>query len=133
MTNEISYQQLLNTNFNTINYGYTGSRGDIGYTGSGYPLSIANVQITYANFAVSTSNTISTTGGFLKLTGAGFETGCNVFYSNTIVPATEITPTVSSSQEVRLTIGTIPTGIYNLFLYNPTGTTAIKLQAFTVA
>ena len=131
MTNTISYQHLLNTNYNTIEYGYTGSRGDIGYTGSGYSLNISNVIITDSNFTSSNANVISSLGGFLQIHGTGFELGCNVFYSNNLVPDVEAQSTVNSSETVNLIINAVEPGNYNLFLYNPTGTTAIKLNAFT--
>lgn len=105
---DISLQQLLSTNFSLSPSGYTGSQGAIGYTGSAgtggsgdaaIP-KITNIQVTDNTYTVLDDTAVALTGGYIKITGTGFASGCQVLVGTTAATST----TFVSSTEVRAQI-----------------------------
>ena len=91
-----SLQQLLVTNFGLSPSGYTGSRGTLGYVGSGGTngytgsagasgtgILISNIQVTDSGYTVLDDTAVDTAGGYIKITGSGFASGCSVLINQT--------------------------------------------------
>jgi hypothetical protein len=101
--------------------------------GSGSGAGFANAFMTVSNVAVTDSNytvlndtpNISTAGGFIKITGRGFVSGCVVYVGGT--PAT--TTTFISSTEVRAQIPAATSNTLMVYVVNPDGSTGIKLNS----
>ena len=83
---------------------------------------ITSVAICDATYAVLSGDTaISTSGGYIKITGTGFITGCTVYVNG--IAAT--TTTFVSSTEVRAAVQAYTAGTYSLTLFNASGSGAI--------
>ena len=101
--------------------------------GSGSGAGFANAFMTVSNVAVTDSNytvlndtpNISTSGGFIKITGRGFVSGCVVYVGGT--PATSTT--FISSTEVRAQIAAATSNTLMVYVVNPDGSTGIKLNS----
>ena len=101
--------------------------------GSGSGAGFANGFMTVSNVAVTDSNytvlndtpNISTSGGFIKITGRGFVSGCVVYVGGT--PATSTT--FISSTEVRAQIAAATSNTLMVYVVNPDGSTGIKLNS----
>lgn len=98
--------------------------------GGSESLTVSNIIITDSSFNNTSNIVLSTTNGYLKILGTGFDNP-NVFYSTTLFPNVEISSTQASSSELRLTMGTVELARYNLFVINRNGRTAISVDAFT--
>lgn len=135
-----SLQQLLVTNFGLTPSGYTGSQGAAGYTGSsgtaGYTGSagaagtgalISNIQVTNSSYTVLDDTAVDTAGGYVKITGAGFASGCTVLVNQT--PATSVT--FISATEVRAQLPATAAGSYIVYVVNPSGDVAIRVNGVT--
>jgi hypothetical protein len=101
--------------------------------GSGSGAGFANAFMTVSNVAVTDSNytilndtpNISTAGGFIRVTGRGFVSGCVVYVGG--VAAT--TTTFISSTEVRAQIAANTSNTLMVYVVNPDGSTGIKLSS----
>lgn len=101
--------------------------------GSGSGAGFANGFMTVSNVAVTDSSynvlddtpNISTAGGYIKLTGRGFVSGCVVYVGGT--PATSTT--FISSTEVRAQIAAATSNTLMVYVVNPDGSTGIKLSS----
>lgn len=93
---------------------------------SGNP-GITSIIITDSGYANTENTTISTSGGFIKLFGLGFQDGCQVHIEDTL--ATSVT--FISTNEVRSQLGPKTAGTYNIYLTNPNGKFAIKVNGIT--
>ncbi len=88
---------------------------------------ITNLQIT-SNVAVVLDDTaVDLTGGYIRLTGTNFVTGCLVYAGTQ--PATSTT--FISATEVRAQLGAQAAGTYPVYLVNPDGGTAIRVPGVT--
>ena len=131
----ISLQQLLSTNFSLSPSGYTGSQGAVGYTGSagigigggGDIPKITNVQVTDNTYTVLDDTAVALTGGYIKLTGTGFASGCQVLVGTTAATST----TFVSSTEVRAQLPATTAGTYIIYLVNADGGVAIRVNGIT--
>lgn len=101
--------------------------------GSGSGAGFANGFMTVSNVSVTDSSynilndtpNISTSGGYIKLTGRGFVSGCVVYVGGT--PATSTT--FISSTEVRAQIAAATSNTLMVYVVNPDGSTGIKLNS----
>jgi hypothetical protein len=88
---------------------------------------ITNLQIT-SNVAVVLDDTaVDLTGGYIRLTGTNFVTGCLVYAGTQPASST----TFISATEVRALLGAQAAGTYPLYLVNPDGGTAIRVPGVT--
>jgi hypothetical protein len=88
---------------------------------------ITNLEIT-SNVAVVLDDTaVDLTGGYIRLTGTNFVTGCLVYAGTQ--PATSTT--FISATEVRAQLGAQAAGTYPVYLVNPDGGTAIRVPGVT--
>lgn len=63
---------------------------------------------------------------YLKVVGSGFADGATVK-----IGASDFTPTFSSSSELRVTVPSFTAGTYTVYVSNPDGSVAIKLNAIS--
>jgi len=135
-----SLQQLLVTNFGLSPSGYTGSQGTVGYVGSsgvngytgsagagGTGILISNIQVTDSSYTVLDDTAVDTAGGYIKITGSGFASGCSVLINQTA--ATSVT--FISSTEVRAQLPATAAGTYIVYLVNTSGDVAIRVNGVT--
>ena len=90
---------------------------------------ITAVAITDSNYAVLDDTALATTGGYIKLTGTGFKTGCIVYVGG--VAAT--TTTFVSSTEVRAAIGSNSSNTFTVALANPDGSAGFYMAGIAVS
>jgi hypothetical protein len=125
-----SFRELLITNFGLQSGGYTGSQGAIGFTGSvgiGGGPKIVNIQVTDSSYTVLDDTAVSLSGGFVKITGSGFESGCRVLVNNT--PATSVAFIDSNTVHAQVAANTA--GTYIVYLVNADGGVAIAVNGLT--
>ena len=90
---------------------------------------ITAVAITDSNYTVLDDTALATTGGYIKLTGTGFKTGCIVYVGG--VAAT--TTTFVSSTEVRAAIGSNSSNTFTVSLANPDGSAGFYMAGIAVS
>ena len=135
-----SLQQLLVTNFGLSPSGYTGSQGEVGYVGSagtngytgsagasGTGILISNIQVTDSGYTVLDDTAVDVAGGYIKITGSGFASGCSVLINQTA--ATSVT--FVSSTEVRAQVPATAAGTYIVYVVNTSGDVAIRVNGVT--
>jgi hypothetical protein len=93
---------------------------------------IANVEVTDSNYnpinEFANVASVDNTGGYIRINGYGFAANAEVYYNvNTSLTTTSITST-----QINLVVPAISTGNYNLFVQNPSGSTAFKIGSFRV-
>jgi hypothetical protein len=97
-------------------------------TGGGTGPTISNVSVTNSSYTVLNDTPyISTAGGYIKITGTGFVSGCTVYYGGN----TATTTTFVSATEVRAQIGAASSNSYMVYVVNPDSSTGILLNAIT--
>ena len=90
---------------------------------------ITAVAITDSNYTVLDDTALATTGGYIKLTGTGFKTGCIVYVGG--VAAT--TTTFVSSTEVRAAVGSNSSNTFTVALANPDGSAGFYMAGIAVS
>jgi hypothetical protein len=122
-----SFQQLLVTNYGLQPSGYTGSQGVQGIAGTGGGPKISAVQVTDSSGTVLDDTAVDVAGGYILLTGSGFESGCQVVINTT--PA--VSTTFVSATQVRAQVAATPAGTYIVYLVNADGGVAIRINGIT--
>ena len=92
-------------------------------TGVGGP-KISDVVVTNSSWTVLNDTAVDTAGGYVKLLGSGFVSGCQVVVGTTQALSTSFI----SSSEVRVQLPAIAAGTYIVYLINPDGGTAIRVK-----
>jgi hypothetical protein len=91
-------------------------------------MTVSNVSVTDSNYTVLNDTPyISTSGGYLKITGRGFVSGCVVYIGGTAATTT----TFIDSTEVRAVVPATTSNTLMVYVVNPDGSTGIKLSALT--
>jgi hypothetical protein len=103
-----------------------GTGSTTGGAGSGGP-KISAVTVTNSSYNVLDDTAVALAGGYIKITGSGFETGCQVLVGTT--PATSVT--FISATEVRAQVPATTAGTYILYVVNTDGGTAIRVNGIT--
>jgi hypothetical protein len=88
---------------------------------------IANVSIANSGYSVLDDTAVSTDGGYIVVTGAGFQSGAEVIIND--VPATSTT--FVSSTELRAQIPAKSAATYTVFVVNPDGGSGTKPRGIT--
>lgn len=88
---------------------------------------IANVSITDSSYNVLDDTAISLDGGYIKITGTKFATGCSVVVNKT--SATSVT--FVSATEIRAQLPAMVAGTYVMYVINTDGSVAIRVNAIT--
>jgi hypothetical protein len=94
---------------------------------TGLGIKISNIQVTDSGGTVLDDTAVDIAGGYIKLTGSGFLTGCQVLINN--VPATSTT--FVSSTVVRAQVPATAAGTYIVYLVNPDGGVGIRVNGVT--
>ena len=84
-------------------------------TGASGPV-ILSVYVTDSSYVNLDDTAVSTSGGYIKLTGTGFVTGC-IAYVNGVAATT----TFVSSTEIRAVVPALASGTYSLMMFNSAG------------
>lgn len=100
----------------------------IGAGATGSP-GITNIVITDSSYNDTEDTTISTSGGYIKLTGFGFVSGCQVHVEDTLASSV----TFISANQVRAQLPAKTAGTYIVYLTNPSGKFALKVNGITYA
>lgn len=88
---------------------------------------IANVSISNSTYTVLDDTAMNVGGGYIVVTGAGFQSGAQVVINET--PATSTT--FVSSTELRAQIGAKSAATYDVYVINPDGGNAISVNGIT--
>jgi hypothetical protein len=89
-------------------------------------MTVSNVSVTDSNYTVlNDTPNISTSGGYIKITGRGFVSGCVVYVGGVAATST----TFISSTEVRAQIAAATSNTLMVYVVNPDGGTGIKLSS----
>jgi hypothetical protein len=88
---------------------------------------ITNVQIANSTYSILDDTAVDTAGGYIVITGTGFESGASVLIDNT--PATSTT--FVSSTVLRAQVAAKSAGTYNVYVVNPDGGVGIKIIGLT--
>ncbi len=88
---------------------------------------IANVSIANSTYTVLDDTAVNVGGGYIVVTGAGFQSGAQVVINET--PATSTT--FVSSTELRAQIGAKSAATYDVYVINPDGGNAISVNGIT--
>jgi len=95
--------------------------------GNTQPVTINSIVYADQTWANTSNTSVTSAGGYIKLYGIGFETNANVLFGSTVSTAN-----VQSANEVRVNVPALSTGTYTMFLYNPSGSNAIKYKSIPV-
>lgn len=104
--------------------GLVGPTGPIGAVGTGtssYP-KITSVTYTNASYVANGATSVSTSGGYIRLTGTGFGGGSTVVINTT----TATTTTVVNGTTINVAVPALSAGTYYIYLTNATGLVAVK-------
>ena len=96
-------------------------------SGGGGGPKITGVTVTDNAWTVLDDTAVDVLGGYIKITGSGFNTGCLVYINQTLATAT----TYISSTEVRAQLPATAAGTYALYLVNSDGGVGIRLPGVT--
>jgi len=99
--------------------------GDV--VSSGVAPKISAITITDSSYAAIDDTAVDTSGGYIKLTGTGFASGCLVYFNQT--PAASIS--FISSTELRVGTGALAAGTYVVYVINSDGGVAISVPGVT--
>jgi hypothetical protein len=136
----LDINQLATNTFGLSASGYVGSQGPVGYigsagangaagadgTGSNKP-KIANIQVTTSSYTVLDDTAVDTAGGYIKISGTGFVSGCNVLINQT----TATSVTFVSATEIRVQLPATTAGTYMVYVVNPDGAVALRPAGVT--
>lgn len=96
-------------------------------TGASGPV-IVSVAITDSSYVNLDDTAVSTSGGYIKLIGTGFVTGCTIYVNGVATITTFI-----SSTEARAVVPVLVSGTYSLMLFNSSGSGAIWATGLTTS
>lgn len=95
--------------------------------GAGGGPRITNIQVTGNDFVVIDDTAVSLSGGYIKITGAGFQNGCVAIIGTATATAT----TFNSINFVNAQVPALPAGTYIVYVVNPDGGVAIRVNGLT--
>lgn len=88
---------------------------------------ITTITITDGSYSALDDSAVNTSGGYIKITGANFATGCSVVIGTT----NATTVTFTSSTELRVAVPALTAGSYTVYVTNTDGGLAIKVNGLT--
>ncbi len=91
------------------------------------PVTVTQVQITDSSWTVLDDSAVSTSGGYIVITGNNFQAGCNVIINNTNATSVSLV----SSTVLRVQVPALAAGTYVLYVTNTNGGTAIVVNGLT--
>ncbi len=84
---------------------------------------ITSIIVTDSNYNNLDDTALLPAGGYAKLIGSGFASGCSAYFNGS-----SVTTTFVSATEVRVVIPATTAGTYNVMLFNPSTAGAIYLN-----
>ncbi len=97
--------------------------------GAAQAVEITNIFVTDSNFNNLDDTAISTSGGFLKLIGVGFQSGAVVYIQGTAATST----TYVSPTELRVVTPVLSSGTLQVYVVNPDNSVAIRLSGIVAS
>jgi hypothetical protein len=98
-----------------------------GTGGGGATVTILSVIVTSDTYANLDDTAVDISGGYIKIIGTGFASGCTVLVNN--IPATSTT--FIGPTEVRAQLPATAAGTYVLYVVNANGSVAIRVNGIT--
>jgi len=95
--------------------------------GSGGGPKITAIAVTTSSYTVLDDTAVDILGGYVKITGTGFNSGCQVLVNSVAATAT----TFINSTEVTAQLPATAAGTYILYLVNSDGGVAIRVNGIT--
>ena len=86
-------------------------------------LKITNVYVTDSSYNILDDTALPASGGYLKIAGTGFKTGCAAY-----INGSSLTTTFVSSTEINIVVPSQSVGVYSLMIFNTDGNGAIYLN-----
>lgn len=93
---------------------------------------IANIQVTNSSYTVTGASNVSTAGGYIRVNGTGFVSGCTVVVGTLAagdLPNVASAVSFVSSTQVNVQVPAVAAGYRTIFVVNPDGTTALRFNA----
>ena len=90
-------------------------------------LKVSNVSVSNSTYTVLDDTAVNTGGGYIVVTGAGFQSGATVIVDTTTATST----TFVDNTTLRAQVPAKAAATYNIFVVNPDGGTAIKVNGLT--
>ena len=91
-------------------------------------LVITSIVVCDASYNELDDTAVGTSGGYLKIKGTGFLSTATVYLNGVL-----ITPTVTSSVELRITVPTLTVGTYSLIVFNSAAVGAIYAAGLVIS
>ena len=88
---------------------------------------ISTITITDGSYSALDDSAVSTSGGYIKISGANFSSGCSVVIGTT----SATTVTFTSTTELRVAVPALSAGSYTVYVTNTDGGLAIKVNGLT--
>jgi len=88
---------------------------------------ISSISITDNSYVVLDDTAVILTGGYIKILGTGFVSGCSVAIDTTIATSVSFV----SATQLNIQVPAKAAGTYNIYLTTPTGAVAIRVNAIT--
>lgn len=90
---------------------------------------ITGVVVTNSGWTPTGASTVSSSGGFVVVSGTGFQTGVQVIFDET--PATAVS--LVNSQTLRVTVPALAVGSRFVYVVNTDGRTGLRTNSLVVA
>lgn len=90
---------------------------------------ISTIQVTDSSWTVLDDTAVDTAGGYIELSGTNFVSGCSTVIGTTNATST----TFVSSTVLRVQVPAISAGTYDIYVVNPDGGTAVKINGLTTS
>jgi hypothetical protein len=90
---------------------------------------ITNIYVTDSNWNILDDTAISTSGGYLKILGAGFQSGCVVYIQGTAASSVSFV----NSSELRVIVPAISSGTLQVYVVNPNNSVAIRISGIVAS
>jgi hypothetical protein len=91
------------------------------------PVTITSIQVTDSSWTPLDDSAVSTSGGYIVITGANFISGCNIIISSTNATSVAFV----NSTTLRVQVPALSAGTYVVYVANPNGATAIIVNGLT--
>jgi hypothetical protein len=91
------------------------------------PVTITSITVTNSSWTPLDDSAVSTSGGYIVITGTNFATGCNVIISSTNATSVAFV----NSTTLRVQVPAMSAGTYVVYVTNTNGTTAIIVNGLT--
>jgi hypothetical protein len=89
---------------------------------------ITSVQVTDNTFVPLDDTAVDTAGGFIKINGSGFVSGCSVIIGSQSASAVSFL----SVAALGVTVPALTTGTYTVYVTNPDGSVAIRVNGLNI-